>query len=180
MGAVFLTEGVLYVLEVFTATELVKLFSGRQSHQMAHNFYKSFDAAVCPRKLYRKCVFVTQLSSDAGISVCRIVWVMADCCLTSGLSRTGRRRHCWVMTYVTVHHRSKNSLRTCARVTKRTLPLLLDIANERVLLERNSKGRGVSSICINVVSTSIRWQCCPGTGYSSRSSVYLHVLMSGA
>jgi hypothetical protein len=32
-------------------------------------------------------VFVTQLSSDAGISVWRIVWIMTSCCFTSDMHR---------------------------------------------------------------------------------------------
>jgi hypothetical protein len=34
-------------------------------------------------------------------------------------------------------------------------------AYKRVLLEGNSKGTGLADICINVVSTSIRWRGCP-------------------
>jgi len=39
----------------------------------------------CGHNILTEGVFVTQLSSNAGISVGRIVWVMTNCCFVSDI-----------------------------------------------------------------------------------------------
>jgi hypothetical protein len=69
---------------------------------------------LCGRNILTGVAFVTQLSSTAGISVRRIVWVTANCCFMSDISHLSIYIYIYIYIYGARGGAGGRWLRHCA------------------------------------------------------------------